>query len=337
MSTQVQAERTGARSASPRTGVAPGLATLRLGMRALAAVSPAGAAWALDRLWFRAPRTRPDAAALACLAQGRRRDFRLHGRQVASWEWGEQGPWVLLVHGWGGHAGQLHAFVPALLDAGFRVAAFDAPAHGASGGSRHGRRRVSFLEFADALRAMETRLGTLAGIVAHSGGCTAVSLAMRQGWPAPPALVFVAPFCEAERAVAGFARQLGVSGAAVARFHARAVRWLGIGWEDLDIAGIPAQRRAGRQLLVLHDSADREVPLAQSQRLVAAWPDARLQVTHGAGHRRLLRLAEVTTAAVEFLLARPPARVTAPSPRPADSRGELDAAYEATARFWRRP
>ena len=165
MSSQVRSD--GARKALPsrRPAVSPGLAMLRPGMRALAWLSPSAAAWALDRLWFRAPRTRPDAAALACLMQGRRHDFLLHGRPVASWEWGGQGPWVVLVHGWGGHAGQLHAFVPALLAAGFRVAAFDAPAHGASGGSRHGRHRVSFLEFADALRAMEARLGPLAGVI----------------------------------------------------------------------------------------------------------------------------------------------------------------------------
>jgi len=304
-------------------------------MRALARVSPAAAAWLLDRLWFRAPRTRPEAAALACLAQAHRGSFVLHGREVASWEWGEQGPWVLLVHGWGGHAGQLHAFVPALLAAGLRVAAFDAPAHGASAGSRHGRRRVSFLEFADALRAMEARLGPLAGVIAHSGGCTATALAMRQGWRAPGALVFVAPFCEPQQAVAGFAHQLGAAGAAVARFRARAVRWLGLEWDDLDIAGLPEQCRTG-QLLVLHDSGDREVPLAQSQRLVAAWAGARLVVTHGAGHRRLLVQPAVVEAATDFLAARS-LDSHAPAPqRPADARGELDQAFEATARFWQR-
>lgn len=336
MSSQVRSD--GARKALParRPAVSPGLAMLRPGMRALARLSPSAAAWALDRLWFRAPRTRPDAAALACLMQGRRHDFLLHGRPVASWEWGGQGPWVVLVHGWGGHAGQLHAFVPALLAAGFRVAAFDAPAHGASGGSRHGRHRVSFLEFADALRAMEARLGPLAGVIAHSGGCTATALAMRQGWHAPGALVFIAPFCEPEQAVAGFSQQLGVSGAAVARFHDRAVRWLGIEWTDLDIAGLPAERRDG-PLLVLHDSGDREVPLAQSQRLVSAWDGARLVVTHGAGHRRLLGLPEVVVAATGFIAAQAAERGRPARHRPGDARGELDLAFEATARFWRRP
>ncbi|MDG2526690.1 alpha/beta fold hydrolase [Stenotrophomonas sp. HITSZ_GD] len=332
MSTRVQA---GTASGTATAKRPRGLTLLRMAMRALARISPTLASWGMDRLWFRAPRTHPDAAARACLAQGRHVPLTLHGKSVAAWTWGEQGPWVLLMHGWGGHAGQLHAFVPPLLAAGFRVAAFDAPAHGASAGSRHGRRRVTFFEFADALRALASHLGPLHGVIAHSGGCTALALAMRQGWQAPRALVFVAPFCEPQAAIDGFARQLGVAGETVARFTSRVSRWLGIEWSDLEIAALPAEVPRDA-LLVVHDSGDREVPLAQSQRLVAGWPGARLVVTHGAGHRRLLALPQVADAAAGFLAERQRDPAPRRDYRPADSRGELDRAFEATARFWRR-
>lgn len=334
MSTRVQDGQSGALPAV-RSRPRPGIAALQMTMRVLSRVSPAMAAVVMDRLWFRAPRTYPDAAARACLATASREDFTLQGKPVAAWTWGEQGPWILLMHGWGGHAGQLHAFVQPLLAVGFRVAAFDAPAHGASGASRHGRHRVTFFEFAEALRALEARLGAFAGVIAHSGGCTALALAMRQGWEAPGALVFVAPFCEPQAAIDGFARQLGVGGEAVSRFTLRVSRWLGIDWRDLDIAGLPAHVRRD-DLLVVHDSGDREVPLAQSQRLVAAWPGARLVVTQGAGHRRLLTMPQVAEAAAAFLAERQPDVSPRRHYRPADSRAELDRAFEATADFWRR-
>lgn len=324
MSSQVHSNSATAR---PRRAEA-GAMMVRRAMQALARISPAMAARVMDRLWFRAPRTRPDAVARACLGRARRVDFRLHGRRVAAWEWAGQGPAVLLMHGWGGHAGQLQAFVQPLLDAGLRVVAFDAPAHGASEGSRHGRRRVTFFEFAAALRLLEARLGPYAGLVAHSGGCTAAALAMRQGWQPPPTLVFIAPFCEPHAAIAGFARQLGVSGEPVSRFSQRVAAWLGLQWRELDIAALPSDvpREA---LLVIHDSADREVPLAQSQRLVDAWPGARLEVTHGAGHRRLLALPQVVASAAAFVARQRPARR-----RCTDARAELDEAFEATGRFW---
>ena len=66
----------------------------------------------------------------------RRRPTRVAGRRgdVAVWQWGS-GPRVLLVHGWGGNAARLRHFVAPLVEAGFGVAAFDAPAHGLSHGS----------------------------------------------------------------------------------------------------------------------------------------------------------------------------------------------------------
>ena len=48
-------------------------------------------------------------------------------------------PAVYLVHGWGGWRWQLDPFVGPLVDAGFRVVAFDAPSHGGSGPGPRGR------------------------------------------------------------------------------------------------------------------------------------------------------------------------------------------------------
>jgi len=341
MSSQVQAGTTNApsRGAARQPHAEVAAQGLRLGMRVLSAISPGLAARAMDQLWFRAPRTHPPAEVQACLDHGRRSTFLVDGHRVVAWEWGESGPCVLLMHGWGGHAGQLHAFVAPLLAAGLRVVAFDAPAHGASGASRHGRHRVTFFEFAAALQALTRQVGPLAGVVAHSGGCTAVALAMRQGWRAPQRMVFVAPFCEPVAAIDGFARQLGVAGEVVQRFRTRVAQWLGIAWSELDIAGLPEDLRRG-PLLVLHDRGDREVPIAQSQRLVDAWRGARLVETAGAGHRRILAQAQVVESGVAFLAAGGSALATESDYwsdyLPADSRADLDLAYEATDRFWQR-
>ena len=56
---------------------------------------------------------------------------------IAGQVWGD-GPTVYLVHGWGGHRGQLRSLVEPLVDAGLRVVAYDAPAHGDSGRARSG-------------------------------------------------------------------------------------------------------------------------------------------------------------------------------------------------------
>jgi hypothetical protein len=55
-------------------------------------------------------------------------------------------------------------------------------------------------------------------------------------------------------------------------------------------------------LLVIHDRGDREVPLDDAIRIVAAWPGAQLLETTGLGHHRLLRDARVVGRAVDFLV-----------------------------------
>src|ERR671918_336718 len=76
-------------------------------------------------------------------------------RLISTWRWGSRdAPAVLLAHGWGGNAAQMRPFVFPLLQAGYRVIAYDQPAHGVSGG------RVTGLpDFADVLTLVAQRSG----------------------------------------------------------------------------------------------------------------------------------------------------------------------------------
>lgn len=320
---------TPARPLSTPSWILPGQRVLRACMRILGAASPVHAAKVMDRLWFSAPRTRPRASEQAVLDGGHRLSFEVHGRPVAAWGWGDEGPAIILVHGWGGHAAQLQSFVRPLREAGFRVIAFDAPSHGASAASRHGGRRVTFFEFAAALQAIASTEARVSGVIAHSGGCTAVSLALREGWTPPPNLVFVAPFVRPAAAIEGFAHAIGANERVVAEFGKGVERWLGHPWSYLDITSLDHAHQRQR-LLVIHDEDDKEVPLAHAQALTASWPSSEMLATKGLGHRRVLRDPVVVKRALNFLVAGSaelPAQATSYLPR--DSRAALDAAYEA--------
>ncbi len=302
---------------------------LRAGMRTLCALAPALAVRVVDRLWFTPPRLRLRPEAVDFLRSGQTLSFRVHDRHVAAWSWGE-GPTVLLVHGWGGHAGQLQAFVAPLLAAGYRVVAFDAPAHGASGPSRLGGRRVSFLEFAAALREVAAGTGPIAGLIAHSSGCTATALAIRDGWLPPRRLAFVAPFVFPDAYAVPFAQVLGISARVMAAFRAAVERRFERAWSDFDIQNLP-QAAAVPPLLLVHDREDAEVPFADGEALAAAWPQTRLVATRGLGHRKLLRDASVVQRVVGFIAEA--AAKTVPFAdeedwSPSDARGELDRHFQ---------
>jgi pimeloyl-ACP methyl ester carboxylesterase len=56
--------------------------------------------------------------------------------------------------------------------------------------------------------------------------------------------------------------------------------------------------------LVIHDRTDHMIPWRQGLRVARAWPKARLLLTHGLGHGRILRDDAVTRAAADFIAGR---------------------------------
>jgi pimeloyl-ACP methyl ester carboxylesterase len=272
------------------------LAAVRAGFWLLERTAPAlGARWA-ERLWFTIPRDRRPARRLP---DGERFQAPVPGgRSVAGWSWGDGDP-VYLVHGWGGSAGQLGAFVEPLVRAGYRVVAFDAPSHGASPPGPSGPRSSTILEFAAALRAVAGVHGPAHAMVGHSLGCAATAVAMRDGLAAARA-VFVAPLVDATPYTHGFAARFGFGERVRTRMVARFERRFGMPLSAFDLTATAA-RQPAPPLLVAHDRDDRETRWADSRALARAWPEARLLTTTGLGHRRILADPQVVAEVVRFV------------------------------------
>lgn len=276
----------------------PALRALRTGVRALRWVSPELAVWAANRVWFTPPRAPLRDDARAKLARGERLPLRSGGRELAAWSFGS-GDAVLLMHGWGGHAGQLVPWIEPLVEAGRRVLLFDGPGHGQSPASALGYRQGSFVEIAEAMRALEALAGPLGGVVAHSGGAIATGVAMTLGL-SPARLVLLSPMTRPQRYAGRYLGWLGLDGDEARAFYARAERQAGFRWEDLDLTTAAARHTTPR-LLVQHDQGDPEVPVDDGRVVAAAWPGAELALTSGLGHYRILKDAAVIRRGVDFL------------------------------------
>jgi pimeloyl-ACP methyl ester carboxylesterase len=208
------------------------------------------------------------------------------------WSWGE-GPTVLLVHGWNGRASQLGGFVAPLRARGYRVVAFDAIGHGDSEGHH-----LSLPELATCIREVADEVGDLCGVIAHSLGGAATTLALSQGLEAQRA-VFISPPSDPREFLRLFSSAIGISDAVRARVKANVERRLGMQMEDMQATvHAPSMRTP---LLVIHDRSDKEVPFEVGRSVAEAWPGAELLATDGLGHQRILRDAAVTNVAVGFI------------------------------------
>src|SRR5689334_16936137 len=226
------------------------------------------AAWA-ERLFLTPPRQGGGAAALD-LIEARATLIEHRGRQIAAWRWGERdAPAVILAHGWGGHAAQMRAFVFPLLSAGFRVVAYDQPAHGISEG-----RLTGLPDFAEVLAEVAAYHGDIAAVIGHSLGAAAASLALAHGKARIRAAVLVSPPAD----MVGYSRRF-------ARWHwmpepvRRAMQTAieeryGVLWESLDVRRLAARVHA--RALVVHDRDDRVVAWTQGAQVASHWPGARL-------------------------------------------------------------
>jgi pimeloyl-ACP methyl ester carboxylesterase len=213
--------------------------------------------------------------------------------RVSAWAWGS-GPVIALVHGWGGRGGRLAAaFVEPLVASGFSVVTFDAPGHGASDG-----KLSSMPQFARALAAIAAEAGSLYGIVAHSMGGSASTLAMAGGLQVERA-VFIAPAADPARYAQDFAKLLAVGPVALEAMRQRSEARLRIRWSELNVPRLAAGLRA--PLLVFHDRDDVTVPYDEGAAIAAAWAGAELVTTRGLGHRDIVRDPEVVAEAVAFL------------------------------------
>jgi pimeloyl-ACP methyl ester carboxylesterase len=273
---------------------APPLWMLRTAFRAVGSVAPGVAARWAETIFCSPPRHEPRPAEEAFLATGRRLTVRSQEQDLAAWVWG-QGPVVILAHGWGGRAGRLSALAGALMENGFRVVLFDAPAHGASMG-----RQASLPQFSRALRDVGDTVGPVHGLVGHSLGGAAVSLAMRHGLAARRAVLLAAP-ADVFLFSHAFAEHLCIPPRARRAMRQNLESRLQIRWEELHIPTMA--RSMTSPALIVHDVDDPDVPYGHGAEIARAWPAAELLTTKALGHRAILRDPDVIRRTVDFLRA----------------------------------
>ncbi len=266
---------------------------LRLLFRLLNAIS-SSVAGRLAVAVFYSPRRYPAANwERAGIALGKSDTLHFDGEKLAATGWGNEGPTVLLVHGWQGRRSQLVKIAVNLSEKGYRVVTFDGPAHGSSA-----KKRTTLVEFSEAVESAAKQFGPLYGIVGHSFGAAAVAIAMRKGVRAERAVLISCPF-SLRHVVSGFAKVVGLPSKSHEKMYPLMERLHRCPESELSFETIGPDLEA--KCLLIHDETDQYIPLKDGEMVSLTIDGAQIVRTRGLGHMRILQDDGVVARVSQFV------------------------------------
>ncbi len=225
------------------------------------------------------PTIRPAQAEFLAKARWEKLDFR--GVPFATYSWGPaDAPYVYTAYGWGYNAGRWRHFAPRILDAGYRLVAFDYLGHGHSAG-----RDMDYPSLVDMhLRVIE-HFGKPALALTHSFGAGTFMdvLALLSPEQRPDRVALLASFSHVAFVFRQYAAALGFAERHYESLDRAVQRRTGRSLSSFDPA-VSSQVLAETPVLIAHDPADAVTEYSNAERIAEHWPNALLLPTPGAEH-----------------------------------------------------
>ena len=217
-------------------------------------------------------------------------------QSIIEYHWGEEkAPLVLLSYGWSYNAGRWRYFVPRLVEAGYRVLAYDPPGHGLAPAGT-----LNIPLNAAIIRGLLEEYGPAHAIVGHSFGGTSSVYAL-QHLPEklhPRRMVVMASFSYAPSVFKDFKNILGLWSPLYWRMVRGFEQKIGHSIERFDFA-MMAGGFAHIEGLLIHDPKDSVTPYQEAKRYHDFWPGSHLFSPQSGGHH--LGTKEITGTVIDFV------------------------------------
>ncbi len=237
------------------------------------------------------------AAEREVLEWGKNTRIPFDGGELAVTSWGcKDNPAVLLMHGWGGARAQMTGFVDPLLFTGYRVVAYDQPAHGESDG-----KMSNFFEIVPTMDLIARHEGPFQAIIAHSFGTLITSYALvKRAFPPPERLVYLGAFNRLMDSLPRFQVQAGLSDEVMEGF--RGFLYENFGRAEMEsITNEALVPQIDIPALMFHTVTDSVTPIEDSRAIARVWRRAHLFEIEGLGHRGPLQSKLIHEQVVNFL------------------------------------
>ena len=248
--------------------------------------------WIMSRLICRPIRRKLAPNNRAFLATSMPIDLTIQGKKIIGYAWGE-GPTVLFVHGWATHSATWHPYVARLVESGYRVVAFDAPAHGQSGG-----RVLTPLRYMNVINAFIENIEMPYALVGHSYGAMSAVLSLRNQRDYPAKIVLLGSFESVHTIFSSCAKHLNLCEKVQEAVKKYAKNMLGGEMESFSVSQA-IKRFSDAQILIVHDCDDAIAPVNDAWTMAQSAPNATLLLTNELGHQ--LKHPKIVDAVLAFI------------------------------------
>ncbi len=221
--------------------------------------------------------------------------IKVNSKEVAIFEWGKRGnPVAVVVHGWSGRATQFFKFIQPLLNKGYQVVGFDAPAHGLSEG-----KSTNILEFYQVLSHIGEKIGDIKVGIGHSFGGVSLLYAKKEGLKLDSVIMIASPTI-GEDILTSFRKKINASPKTSIALRKMVINRFELDFEEITACEL-AKQITLKNHLIIHDKDDMEVPYNNAELLKRVNPKAQLLLTNGLGHTRILRNDNVVGTTLKFI------------------------------------
>jgi pimeloyl-ACP methyl ester carboxylesterase len=216
---------------------------------------------------------------------------------IVGYRWNKGGERkVLILHGFESTAINFAAYIQPLVNKGYEVLAFDAPAHGRSSG-----KQITALIYRDLIKHVHGQYGPVQSYMGHSLGGFALSLALAEiPHDSNARMALLAPATQTSTAIDNFFDLLHLDDSLREEFEnviiaisGHPVSWFSVG---------RAMKTIKAKTLWVHDENDTVTPLRDALKVRAEnYSALQFVITKGLGHSRIYRDTEVVKTVVDFL------------------------------------
>lgn len=214
---------------------------------------------------------------------------------ITTYRWGSSDKKVLLLHGWGGSPFHFKQLIGELLQQGYEVITYDAPAHGLSDG-----KRTNLIQWNHVLEQLMEKEGALYAVIGHSFGGLNAALTLSRKSVHVPKLVMLSAALSAPVFFDDAFRMFNIDPVVMPRLKTLIHRRLGEDLNEMDLHRYINKINAD-DIFLAYDTTDTLVDEKEISAFVTSYPTIRSLRITGEGHFRIMRQEPVIRGIMQFL------------------------------------